>query len=93
MQSKGALYGFVYLEPALAFLRAIQKKHRRQIVGKINRLASNPYPPGVKKVEGVLDGEDQVYRLRQGKYRALYVVKDGNTIVILDIDHRKDVYR
>ena len=93
MQSKGVLYGLVYLEPALVFLRKIQKKYRRQIVAKINRLASNPYPPGVKKYEGVLDGEDHVYRLRQGKYRALYVVKDSNTIVVLDIDHRKDIYR
>lgn len=93
MRPGGVLYGFVYLEPALVFLRTIQKKYRRQIVAKINRLASDPYPYSVKKVEGVLDGEDPVYRLRQGKYRVLYVVKGGDTIVILDIDHRKDVYR
>ncbi|CAN5706212.1 hypothetical protein BH23GEM1_BH23GEM1_00570 [soil metagenome] len=37
------------------------------------------------------DGTEQVYRIRQGDYRVLYVVRE-TTIVILDINHRKDVY-
>lgn len=77
----------------MVFLRKIQKKHRRQLVEKIDRLAANPYPSGVKKIDGIMDGDDPVYRLRHGKYRVLYVVKDGITIVILDIDWRKDIYR
>lgn len=40
------------------------------------------------------DGEDQVYRVRSGDYRILYVVRGNpHQIVVLDIDHRRDVYR
>jgi mRNA-degrading endonuclease RelE of RelBE toxin-antitoxin system len=39
-----------------------------------------------------MDNENPVYRERQGDYRILYSVRPV-IIVILDIDHRKDVYR
>jgi mRNA-degrading endonuclease RelE of RelBE toxin-antitoxin system len=55
-------------------------------------VAHRPTPPGSKKLQGVMDGENPVYRARQGDYRILYSVR-GVIIVILDIDHRKDVYR
>jgi hypothetical protein len=39
------------------------------------------------------DGEP-VYRERSGDYRILYVVRTNpDLVLILDIDHRKDVYR
>jgi mRNA-degrading endonuclease RelE of RelBE toxin-antitoxin system len=81
-----------YAKDALAFLEGLPKKQRQQIVQKISRLATDPEPPGSKKLEGVQDGSDPVRRIRQGDYRMLYVVRPP-TIVILDIDHRKDVYR
>lgn len=87
-----ALHGFAYSAPALATLKTLQKKLRTQIVGKINSLAANPHPPGCKQVKGMKDGEEQVWRIRSGDYRVLYVVRDV-TVAIIDIDHRKDVYR
>jgi mRNA-degrading endonuclease RelE of RelBE toxin-antitoxin system len=39
-----------------------------------------------------MDGDCPVYRVRQGDYRILYSVRPI-IIVILDIGHRKDVYR
>lgn len=86
------LYGFAYDARSLAFLETLSKKLRKQIVSKINGLASNPRPRGSKKVQGGKRGEDDVLRVRSGDYRVLYVLR-GMTIVILDIDHRKDVYR
>jgi hypothetical protein len=43
----------------------------------------------------VATGEgDPVYRERSGDYRILYVVRSNpDEVLILDIDHRKDVYR
>jgi mRNA-degrading endonuclease RelE of RelBE toxin-antitoxin system len=52
----------------------------------------NPTPPGCKRLIGVMDGDCPVYRVRQGDYRILYSVRPI-IIVILDIGHRKDVYR
>lgn len=88
-----SLYGFAYTDTALASLSDTAKKLRRQIINKIKTLATNPRPRGCKKLNGVMDGTNPVYRLRQGDYRILYCVRDGPVIVILDIGHRKDVYR
>ncbi len=76
----------------MAFLKTLQPKLRRQIITRIQALAANPTPPGSKKLHGVMDGENPVYGARQGSYRILYSVRPV-FIVILDIDHRKDVYR
>jgi len=58
-------------------------------------LSQEPKPPGCKLVRGMVDEGEPVYRIRQGDYRALYVVREPlvkPAVVILDIDHRKDVY-
>jgi len=85
-------YTLSVTEGALAFLQTLPQKFRRQIIGKIDRLATETRPPGCKLVQGVTDGNLPVYRIRQGDYRVLYVVRES-TVIILDIDHRKDIYR
>ena len=90
--SQAPLYGFAYSERALAFLETLQPKVRRQIVTKIRTLSSEPHPHNCKVVQGFKNNDETVFRIRSGVYRILYVVRD-NTIVILDIGHRKDVYR
>ena len=88
-----ALYGFAFSEVALKYLETVVPiKIRGQMKRRIETLAANPTPPGSKKLHGVVDGEYPVYRVRQGDYRILYSVRPV-IIVILDIDHRKDVYR
>jgi mRNA interferase RelE/StbE len=87
-----ALYGFAYTEVALRFLESkVPSKFKGQIKRKIEALATDPFPAHRKLVQGVGNGEE-VWRIRSGDYRVLYVVRDVS-IVILDIDHRKDVYR
>lgn len=85
-------YGLTYTAKALQTLEGLPAKLRRQTAEKISRLANDPKPPGCKLLHGVQDGDDPVYRIRQGDYRVLYVPKESE-VVILDIDHRKDVYR
>lgn len=94
MTSRGpSLFGFAYTNSALRFLEAIPtSKIRRQVNQKIESLAADPAPPKCKKLNGVTDGGNPVYRVRSGDYRILYAVR-GIIIVVLDIDHRKDVYR
>jgi len=81
-----------YANSALVFLEGLPKKQRRQVVEKISRLLADPMPPGSKQLENVLEGGDPVRRIRQGEYRVLYVVRESR-ILVVDIDHRKDVYR
>ncbi len=66
-----------------------RKKERQQIIRHIGLLASNPRPPGCKK----LSGHDK-YRIRQGTYRIVYAIEDGELVVyIVKVGHRKNVYR
>ena len=89
-----ALFGFAYSQRALDFLGTIPAKLRKQIVKKIMALADNPLPQGHKLIRGMSGDEERVYRIRSGDYRVLYVVRNNpGHIVVLDIDHRKDVYR
>lgn len=56
----------------------------------------DPHPPGSKKLVDVTDRDgNPVYRERSGDYRILYVLKKNphQTLVILDVDDRKDVYK
>ncbi len=87
-----ATYGFAYSEKALAYLRTLPAKLRRQIIKKVEALASDPYPPTAKLLQETKDDPEPVHRIRSGDYRVLYVVRE-TTIAVLDIDHRKDVYR
>jgi mRNA interferase RelE/StbE len=60
-----------------------------RISAAIDDLATNPRPPGAKRLVGQ-DG----YRLRQGDYRILYTVDDQARIIrVYRIGHRRDIYR
>jgi mRNA interferase RelE/StbE len=88
-----SLYGFAYTEAALKYLETkVPTKVCAQIKKRIDALASRPTPPGCKKLMGITDGNNPIYRVRQGDFRILYSVRP-NIIVILDIGNRKDVYR
>ena len=66
------------------------KADRQRIVERIRALADDPRPKGAEKLAGYADR----YRLRQGRYRIVYLVDDGrHEITIFRIAHRKDVYR
>lgn len=92
MNDVATLYGFAYTESALDALQSFPAKIRKQILKKIETLAGAPFPPGHKKVVSMSDDAESVLRIRSGDYRVLYVVRNP-TIVILDIGHRKDIYR
>jgi mRNA interferase RelE/StbE len=65
---------------------AIQKR----LKPKINALAQNPLPRGVKKLEGEAD----LYRLRVGDYRIIYQVQDkALLILVVKLGDRKEIYR
>ena len=60
-----------------------------RIIEKILDLAGDPRPYGCKKL---MDSTN--YRIRVGDYRVIYSIEDRARIVkILDIGHRKDIYR
>lgn len=71
-------------------LKKIPKKDLVKIIELIQILGIRPFPQGCRK----LSGEDNIYRVRQGNYRVIYEVFEGELIVlVLKVGHRKDIYK
>ena len=86
--------GFAISEPALSYLATIPPKLRGQVIKKARALQGNPFPSGHKRLKGIYHDGDNVFRERSGDYRILYVVRDApSEVMVIDVDHRKDVYR
>jgi mRNA interferase RelE/StbE len=67
-----------------------RRKDRQAIVSRILRLAENPRPPGCAK----LSGHEELYRIRQGRYRIVYTIEDDRLVVIvIRVADRKEIYR
>jgi mRNA-degrading endonuclease RelE of RelBE toxin-antitoxin system len=87
--------GFAFTDRALDFIEGLPPKIRKQVVKRAKSLHTSPFPPSAKRLIDVeTDDGEPVYRERSGDYRILYVVRTNpDLVLILDIDHRKDVYR
>ena len=66
----------------------------KEILGRADTrvlaLAENPRPFGSEKLQGF----ENLYRLRVGKYRIIYEIdKAASTVTVAKVEHRKSVYR
>jgi len=60
-----------------------------RLVPKINSLAADPRPSSCRKLHGYQD----VWRIRVGDYRVVYIIDDDRKIVsITRVAHRREVY-
>lgn len=70
-------------------LRRLPRDNIPRILSRMQQLASQPRPPGCKKLTG-----EEEYRVRQGDFRFLYTVDDQQRLVeVVKIAHRREVYR
>jgi len=57
----------------------------------IEALVDEPRPPGAKKYRSE---QRDIYRIRAGNYRAVYVIEDERLLIlVIRVGHRSDVYR
>ncbi len=71
------------------FLKTLQISDRKRIDIALALLADNPMPPKAKKLAG-----RNGYRIRVGDYRIIYEIqKSVLVILIIDIGHRREIYR
>jgi len=83
-------YRIEFAPRAVRDLKALDRQIRARIGNRIDALADNPRPQGIKKLEG----EEEFYRLRVGDYRILDQIKAKVLLVlIVGIGHRREVYR
>jgi len=85
-----ASYSLLITASAAKELEAVEtKKDRRRLVLRLRALATDPRPPGCRKIAGT-----DKHRLRQGDYRILYRVDDDEaSVTIVKIGDRKEVDR
>ena len=84
-----ASYNVLIKRSAAKELEGLPPKIRRQVAAKVAGLAVTPRPQGVEKLSG-----QEKYRIRQGDYRVLYAIDDtAETVTVVKIGHRRDVYR
>jgi mRNA interferase RelE/StbE len=70
-------------------MKKLPREIQMRIIERVEELASNPRPAGVKK----LVSDDNLYRVRVGEYRAVYQIRDRELVVlIVKIGHRREVY-
>jgi len=70
-------------------LKKLSSQLIARIAPRLENLASNPRPPGCKK----LKGGDHEWRIRVGDYRVVYAIDDAKLIVeVTRIRHRSEVY-
>ena len=85
-----ASYNLSYKPSVEKDLRSIPRLLVAQIIARIERLASDPFPPQSVKLQGA----ERLYRLRVGEYRVVYGVdSEARHILVHHVRNRRDVYR
>ena len=70
-------------------LKKLSEKDQVLVYTVLETLQSNPTPPKSLKLRG-RDG----YRIRVGDLRIIYAIQRGKLIVlVLDVGHRREIYR
>ena len=71
-------------------IRKLGAQTQARIIQAIRGLEADPRPDGCVKLSGMRD----TYRVRDGDYRIVYQVRDQRLLVlVLEIGHRREVYR
>lgn len=83
------MYQITIKRSAQRALARIAERDQQRLRDAIQTLATDPRPPGCKKLTGY-----DTWRIRVGTYRVIYEIADGPRIVaIVEVGHRRDVYR
>lgn len=81
-------YALLILRRAQKELANLEKTEYQRVRDAIASLAENPRPNNCKKLVG-----REGWRVRIGNYRVIYEIEDAKqTVTVLHIGHRRDVY-
>ena len=71
-------------------LARLSSEIHERVIAAIQALATNPRPPGCRK----LVGSKNDWRIRVGDYRVIYEIADkGRVVRVNRVRHRREVYR
>lgn len=87
------MYKVIYSENAVKDLRKIESKTAQRIIKKIRGFSEKK---DIKPFAKALKGFEGKHRFRIGDYRAIFSIDKSGKIqilMILNVKHRKDIYR
>ena len=80
------MYNIKWKEHALQNIEKLESSITRRIIKKVDELSENPFSKDIKRLKGCDD-----FRLRVGDFRVIFSIEQ-NTIQILKVGHRKNIY-
>ena len=82
------IYNIVFTQIAEKQLMKLDKKIQERILSSLERIRTRPYA-FVKKLSGY-----PYYRLRVGDYRVILDIRNKQLIIIIiEVGHRKNIYK
>jgi mRNA interferase RelE/StbE len=82
-------YSVFILRRAQRELASLPKEAYEKVKTAISALAESVRPRGCRKLTG-----REGWRIRAGKYRVIYEIDDQvQTVTVLHVGHRRDIYR
>jgi mRNA interferase RelE/StbE len=83
-------YRLLFTRRAEREFASVPERDRVRLARRIDAIAIDPRPTGVKKLAGAED----LYRLRSGDYRVIHLIEDRvSTVTVIRVGHRRDIYR
>lgn len=72
-------------------LGGVPKEVWDRLKDRLGNISSNPHDnhPGVER----LHGPGSCHRIRQGNWRAIYVITGGGDVEVIRVVHRREVFR
>ena len=83
-------YRIEWKASAMRAFRKLPRQAQDRIRPRVDALATNPRPEGVKKLEG----DDNAWRIRVGEFRIVYEIHDAVLmIMVVRVANRREAYR
>jgi len=87
------IYRLLLHKSVTKFLEKCPSKQRQEIKQKLELLKQNPYSNSQLDIK-IMQGYEEVYRLRVGQYRLIYQIKQNELIIfVMKAGNRGDVYK
>jgi len=83
------MYFIIFNPKAEVQLKKLNKSVQERILNSLDRIKIRPFSYGIKKLQGT-----SYYRLKIGDYRIILDIKqDKLIIIVIEIGHRRNIYK
>lgn len=84
------MFEVIFTKKAAKRVQNLENSHKKKLKEIILTLRENPFSYPYKKIKG----EENMYRIRIGKFRILYEVDEKNSLIIIfKVERRERAYK